>query len=213
MGTGAVDDRALGLGIAGHRARGRPPLSAATLALVVRPATRAEIPLLETLIASSADALGRGYYSAAETQAAIAHVFGVDSDLVDDGTYLVAEDGAGRILGCGGWSRRRTLFGGDNFAGRTPGFLDPAVDAARIRAFFVAPEAARQGVASRLLAECEARAAAAGFTRMALMATLPGVPFYAARGYAAGEPIEQRCGETPVRFVPMSREVRRAERG
>ncbi len=171
----------------------------------VRAATHAEIPHLEILITASARALGEGFYSAAETEAAIAHVFGVDSDLVADGTYLVAADADGAILGCGGWSRRRTLFGGDNFAARETGFLDPAEDAARIRAFFVSPQAARRGVASRLLAECETRAAAAGFTRMALMATLPGVPFYAARGYVAGEPIMLQCGETSVRFVPMER--------
>lgn len=180
--------------------------------LAIRPATPADVPRLEPLIAASARALGRGFYSDAETGAAIAHVFGVDSDLVEDGTYLVAEDDAGAILGCGGWSRQRTLFGGDRFAGRTPGFLDPAEDAARIRAFFIAPDAARRGIASRLLAECETRAVAAGFSRTALMATLPGVPFYAARGYAAGAPVELRCGETIVRFVPMDREVGPAAR-
>jgi GNAT superfamily N-acetyltransferase len=173
--------------------------------LVIRAATHAEIPHLERLIAASARELGRGFYTATESEAAISHVFGVDSDLVDDGTYLVAEDGDGTILGCGGWSRRRTLFGGDNFSGREAGFLDPREDAARIRAFFVSPLAARRGVASRLLAECEARAVEAGFARMALMATLPGVPFYAVRGYVAGDPIELQCGETSVRFVPMKR--------
>ena len=127
--------------------------------LRVRAATRAEIPLLESLIAASARELGKGFYTDAENEAAIACVFGVDSDLVDDGTYLVAEDEGGAILGCGGWSRRRTLFGGDNFS------------------------------------------------RMALMATLPGEPFYAARGYAAREPIELQCGETNVRFVPMERSL------
>ncbi|NIJ07156.1 GNAT superfamily N-acetyltransferase [Sphingomonas vulcanisoli] len=172
---------------------------------ILRPATRGEIAALEGLIRTSARELGRGFYSDAETEAAITHVFGVDSDLVDDGTYLIAEDGAGRLLGCGGWSRRRTLFGGDNFAGRASGLLDPAEDAARIRAFFVAPQAARMGIASRLLAECETRAAAAGFTRMALMATLPGVPFYAARGYVAGGEILQPCGEIALRFVPMEK--------
>ncbi|WP_254602014.1 GNAT family N-acetyltransferase [Sphingomonas bacterium] len=177
----------------------------ATPDLVIRAADRGEIPSLERLIASSARALGQGYYSDAETEAAIAHVFGVDSDLVDDGSYLVATDADGRLLGCGGWSRRRTLFGGDNFAGRTPGFLDPAEDAARIRAFFVAPGAARMGIASALLAECEQRAAAMGFTRMALMATLPGVPFYAARGYVEGETIRQQCGDVAVRFISMSK--------
>jgi GNAT superfamily N-acetyltransferase len=170
----------------------------------IRPARADEVPALERLIAASARALSRGFYSEVEAEAAIAHVFGVDSELVRDGTYLVAEDGD-TIVGCGGWSRRRTLFGGDNFAARESGFLDPAVDAARIRAFFVAPGQERRGIASALLHACEAAAAEAGFTRMALMATLPGVPFYAAAGYVAGEPIAHRCGEVSVGFVPMDK--------
>lgn len=177
-----------------------------TFSLVVRPALAGEIATLERLIAASARILSRGFYSEEETEAAIAHVFGVDTALVDDGTYLVAEDGT-QLLGCGGWSRQRTLFGGDRFAARETGFLDPAVDAARIRAFFVAPEAARRGVGAALLSSCEERAADAGFTRTALMATLPGVPFYARHNYVAGEPITQPCGDISVRFVPMNKDL------
>lgn len=170
----------------------------------IRPARSFEVAELEALIASSARALGPPFYTAAETEAAIAHVFGVDSELVSDGSYLVAErDGA--LAGCGGWSRRTTLFGGDRFSGRSSGFLDPAIDAARIRAFFVAPGHARQGVGDALLSACEAAAAAHGFTRTALMATLPGQPFYAARGYVAAQAITLDCGGTPVRFVPMDK--------
>ncbi|PZU07287.1 MAG: GNAT family N-acetyltransferase [Sphingomonas sp.] len=176
--------------------------------LTIRPARRDEIPTLEAMIAASARVLSRGFYSEEETEAAIEHVFGVDTDLVDDGTYLIVED-EGRLLGCGGWSRQRTLFGGDRFAARTPGFLDPAIDAARIRAFFVAPEAARRGVGAALLAACEDRARAAGFTRAALMATLPGVPFYARHDYVAGEAIEQMCGDCPVRFIAMTKDLLR----
>lgn len=172
----------------------------------IRPALPAEIPALEALIAASARALGPPFYSAPETEAAIAHVFGVDSELVCDGSYLVAERG-GALAGCGGWSRRTMLFGGDRFAGRASGFLDPAHDAARIRAFFVAPGHARQGVGDALLSACEAAAAAHGFTRTALMATLPGQPFYAARGYVAAAPITLDCGGTPVRFVPMDKSL------
>lgn len=180
--------------------------AAVALDPLVRRATRRDIPALEKLIPASARVLGRGFYSDAESQAAITNIFGVDSDLVADGTYLVATDRDGAILGCGGWSRRRTLFGGDNFQGRTSGFLDPAEDAARIRAFFVAPDAARRGVASRLLGDCETAARDAGFRRLALMATLPGVPFYAARGYHADAAIRQACGDIEVRFVPMRKE-------
>lgn len=170
----------------------------------LRAATAAETPALEALIAASARALGRGYYTDAETEAAITHVFGVDSALVADGTYLVAEvDGA--LAGCGGWSARRTLFGGDRFAARADDALDPTVDAARIRAFFVAPAFARRGVGAAILRACETAAATAGFGRTELMATLPGVPFYAAYGYVAATAIDYDCGGVPVRFVPMSR--------
>jgi N-acetylglutamate synthase-like GNAT family acetyltransferase len=172
----------------------------------IRAATPAEIPALEQLIAASARALGPPFYTAAETEAAITHVFGVDSELVGDGSYLVAERN-GAIAGCGGWSRRATLFGGDRFQGRESGLLDPSRDAARIRAFFVAADHARQGVGDALLAACEAAARAAGFNRTALMATLPGQPFYAARGYVAQPAVTLDLGGIPVRFVPMDKHL------
>lgn len=172
--------------------------------LTIRPARADEIPALEDLITASARQLSRGYYTDEEIEAAIAHVFGVDSELVRDGTYLVveAEDG---VLGCGGWSRRATLFGSDRFAGRESGLLDPARDAAKIRAFFVAPAAARRGVGAALLKACEDAAAAAGFTRTELMATLPGEPFYAVKGYQPLPAITVDCGGVAVRFVPMGK--------
>lgn len=173
-------------------------------AVTLRPATVGDIPALEAMIARSARALGRGYYTAAETEAAIAYVFGVDSTLVADGSYLVAE--ADSVLaGCGGWSARRTLFGGDRFAAREDAMLDPANDAARVRAFFVAPGFARQGVGAAILGACEAAAVAAGFRAAALMATLPGVPFYAAHGYVADAATVHDCGGVAVTFVPMRR--------
>jgi GNAT superfamily N-acetyltransferase len=173
--------------------------------MIVRPAVHAEIPMLEALIETSARILSRGHYDEAEIEAAVAYVFGVDSDLVDDGTYLVAEGPGGAIIGCGGWSKRRTLFGGDQAGGRDSGQLNPATDAARIRAFFTAPGYERQGVASRLLAACENAAREAGFLRAALMATLPGLPFYSAHGYRAGEALDHPCGGTAVPFVPMEK--------
>ena len=163
-----------------------------------------DVPELEMLIAASAERLSQGFYTDDETRAAIKHVFGVDTDLVADGSYLIAEDGAA-LLGCGGWSARRTLFGSDRFAARETGRLDPVTDAARIRAFFVAPEQARRGVGSALLDACEAAAAAAGFHMTTLMATLPGVPFYARRGYLADEAVTLDLGDVPVRFVPMTK--------
>lgn len=175
--------------------------------LHIRPARADEIPALEAIITASARILSQGFYTPAETEAAITHVFGVDSELVADGTYLVVEDAAGDRLGCGGWSKRATLFGGDKFAGRESGLLDPARDAAKVRAFFVAPQAARKGVGAALLKACEDAAAAAGFARTELMATLPGVPFYTAYGYVAQGQIEEDCGGVQVRFVPMTKQL------
>lgn len=175
--------------------------------LAIRPARHEEIPALERLIAASARALSQGFYTPEEAEAAIAHVFGVDSELVDDGTYFVAAapDDPDQVLGCGGWSRRATLFGSDRFAGRESGLLDPARDAAKIRAFFIAPAAARRGVGAALLKACEEAAQRCGFARTELMATLPGLPFYAANGYVAGTETTVDCDGIPVRFVPMAK--------
>lgn len=174
--------------------------------ITIRPAVSAEIPALERLITASARALSQGYYTPEQIEAAISHVFGVDSELVADGSYLVATDGDD-LLGCGGWSRRATLFGGDRFAGRASGLLDPARDAAKIRAFFVAPQAARRGVGAALLAACETAAAAAGFARTELMATMPGVPFYQVRGYVPGAAVSIDCGGVAVPFLAMHKQL------
>ncbi len=175
-------------------------------AIAIRAATASDIPALERLIAMSARALGRGFYTDDEIEAAITHVYGVDTTLIADGSYLVAEI-EGALAGCGGWSRRATLFGGDRYADRAPDLLDPARDAARIRAFFVAPGCERRGVATALLQRCEAAAAAAGFGCAALMATRPGVPFYAAHGYRSGATVTVDAGGTAVVFVPMTKAV------
>lgn len=170
--------------------------------MIIRPARPDEIPVLERLIAASARQLSIGFYSREETEAAITHVFGVDSELVGDGTYLVVELD-GRIAGCGGWSRRATLFGSDRFAQRQMGFVDPSAAPAKIRAFFIAPEFARRGIGSALLDACEQAARAAGFTQAELMATLPGVPFYAAHGYRPAGEVVQHYDGIALRFVPM----------
>ena len=138
-----------------------------------------------------------------EYRAAIAHVFGVDTTLIADGTYFVAEV-AGKLQGCGGWSKRRTLFGGDQYAARDAAFSNPAIDAAKIRAFFVHPQAARAGLGRALLARCETEARAAGFKAAELMSTLPGVSFYRACGYLPGTPVSFTVGEgLGIEFVPM----------
>jgi GNAT superfamily N-acetyltransferase len=171
----------------------------------IRRATLDERAALERLIDASARGLSRGDYSDEQIEAAVASVFGVDTDLVLDGTYYVAEAG-GELIGCGGWSRRRTLFGGDRFAARDSGLLDPATEPAKIRAFFVRPDWARRGVGAAILAECEREARAAGFRTIELMATLPGVRLYAARGYEAGRRVAYEiAGGVTIEFVPMKK--------
>ncbi len=150
----------------------------------IRPALQHDIPTLQRLIPESARALSRGWYSPQQIESAIRYVFGVDSRLIADATYYVADVG-GEIAGCGGWSKRKTLFGGDQMKDSDDPLLDPTCDAARIRAFFVHPRWARQGIGRRLIETCEQAARAAGFRRMELAATLPGEPLYAAMGYAA----------------------------
>ena len=173
----------------------------------IRRATLGDRPALERLIAESARGLSRGDYSEAQVEAALASIFGVDTDLIRDGTYYVAEAGD-EPVGCGGWSKRRTLFGGDRFAARDSGSLDPRTEPAKIRAFFVHPGWARRGVAGRILETCEREAKAEGFRSLELMATLPGVPFYAARGYEGTERVSYEIADgVKIEFVPMRKEL------
>lgn len=150
--------------------------------LTPRLATFEDIPELQQLIALSARRLSKDYYSDAETEGAIKYVFGVDSQLIADGTYFVVES-KDHIIACGGWSRRNTLFGGDQHKDRADPLLNPAIDAARIRAFFVHPDWARKGIGKMLITLCEKAACQYGFTRMEIGATLPGVPLYESMGY------------------------------
>lgn len=175
--------------------------------LRLRPATPADIPALAELIVRSARVLSRGFYTDAETESAIRFVFGVDSALVSDGTYFVVERGD-RFVACGGWSRRRALYGRDQRPVGPSEFLDPSRDAARIRAFFVAPEAARQGLGRLLFDRCAAEAQTAGFRSLELMATLPGVPFYESLGFAArGDETDVLPDGVALRFVRMERSL------
>jgi GNAT superfamily N-acetyltransferase len=161
---------------------------------------------LENLIARSIRELGAADYSPAQIEAALRGAFGLDTSLIRDGTYFVVVTEGRLIVACGGWSRRRTLFGSDARAERDESRLDPRVDAARIRAFFVDPAHARRGLGRAILARSEADARAEGFTRFELMATLPGVRLYEKCGYRAGEAVQHPLpgGET-IRFVPMSK--------
>ena len=172
-------------------------------------ATPGDLSALQTLIPLSVRALSRSHYSDIQIESAIRHVFGVDTQLIADGTYFVAAvgEGAGReIIGCGGWSRRRTLYGGDQWKVGEDALLDPVHEPARIRAFFVHPEWARQGVATHLMAPCLQSARAAGFERLELMATLPGEPLYRAFGFAALERVEATLPDgVAIPFVRMGR--------
>ena len=138
---------------------------------------------IQQLIAESARYLSREHYNDAQIEAAIATVFGVDTDLIEDGTYFVAES-AGVMVGCGGWRRRKTLFGGDQYSSRDKGYLDPESERAKIRAFFIHPNHARKGIARAILTRCEDEARAQGFHALELMATLPGIAFYKSCGFS-----------------------------
>jgi GNAT superfamily N-acetyltransferase len=155
----------------------------------LRRAEPADVPNLNALIDASVRGLQAADYTPAQIDAALKAVYGVDTQLIADGTYFIAES-AGEIVGCGGWSKRRTLYGGDQFTAREDSLLDPAREPAKIRAFFVHPDWVRRGIASLILEACESAAAAAGFTRLEMGATLTGVPFYSTRGYAQCERIE-----------------------
>ena len=147
--------------------------------LIVRQAVLADVPALEELIRASVRGLQAADYTREQREQALELVFGVDTQLIEDGTYFVAEtmvDGNQAIAGCGGWSKRKTLYGSDHCAGREDALLNPDQDAAKIRAFFVHPDWARRGVGSRILEVCEAAAAAAGFRHLEMGATLTGVP-------------------------------------
>lgn len=173
----------------------------------IRKASLADRDEIQRLIAQSARGLSREHYSDAQIEAAIATIFGVDSDLIDDGTYFVA-DSAGLLIGCGGWSRRRKLFGGDQYSTRDAAYLDRASEPAKIRAFFVHPDHARKGVGRALLDRCEQEAAAHGFRAVELLSTLPGVKFYESCGYARQGNLDLNLSENvKLGFVPMRKEI------
>jgi N-acetylglutamate synthase-like GNAT family acetyltransferase len=172
----------------------------------IRLATEADIPALRELIDASVRDLQTEDYSAEQIDNALKTVFGVDSQLIADETYFAAEArksgaeassdarGAFALAGCGGWSKRKKLYGGDAWTAQRQEFLDPALDAAKIRAFFISPPLARLGVGSKILDACETAATAAGFRRFEMGATLTGVKLFRARGYVAMEEIALPIG-------------------
>ncbi len=171
----------------------------------LRPAEAADLPALDALISVSVRELSRHIYTDAEIESGLRYVFGPDSALIADGTYFVLEDG-GALAAAGGWSRRRTLYGGDQAKSGPDPLLDAATEPARIRAFFVHPAYARRGLARRLLEHCASLARAEGFRALELMATLPGVPLYRALGFEALESSAPVLPDgVPLRMLRMRR--------
>ena len=171
----------------------------------IRLATPADLPALRELIPLSVRALSQAHYSEAQIESAIRYVFGPDTQLISDGTYFVVQT-ENTVVGCGGWSRRRTLYGGDQMKASEDPLLDPTTEAARIRAFFVHPAWARRGIGSAILEACFSAAREAGFQRLELMATLPGVPLYRAFGFEIAEPVETPLPDgVAVPFIRMVR--------
>ncbi|MET3979261.1 GNAT superfamily N-acetyltransferase [Mucilaginibacter sp. UYP25] len=157
--------------------------------ITTRLATFDDVAELQQLIGLSVRGLNTAYYTPKQIESAIKYIFGIDSQLITDGTYYVAEKDNIKA-GCGGWSKRNTLFGGDQHKETEDPLLDPMKDSARIRAFFVHPDYARQGIGRKIINVCEDAAKANGFTTFELGATLPGVPLYEAMGYEAVERID-----------------------
>ena len=167
------------------------------MSIRLRLAIPEDTPVLRGLIDASVRGLQAHDYTPEQIEAALKSVYGVDSQLIADGTYFVAEsesDMGPLIVACGGWSKRKTLYGGDQWVGREPELLDPERDSAKIRAFFVHPEWTRRGIGSMILEACETAALSAGFRRFEMGATLSGVPLYQARGYAALEDLAVPLG-------------------
>jgi len=173
----------------------------------LRVALPSDVPVLQALIVRSGLGLSAPFYSAEQAAAVTRHVFGVDSQLIADATYLMIELD-GRAVACGGWSRRRTLYGGDQHKEGPDPLLDPDREPARIRAFFVEPGFERRGLGSRLLAACTAAARAAGFRSIELGGTLPGEPLYRAHGFEVVERMSLHLpGAIEVPLVRMRREL------
>lgn len=166
-----------------------------------RLARREDLPALRALMERAIGELQQPFLSAAQI-AASRQLMGLDTQLVDDGTYFIVEIGAA-LAGCGGWSRRATLYGGDRSPGRSPALLDPARDAARVRAMYTHPDYVRRGVGSLILKLCEKAARAEGYARIELMATLAGEPLYRAAGYTLVEVVVDARGgaDVPLRLM------------
>ncbi len=176
--------------------------------LTSRAATHADIPLLLRVMEAAISELQREFLDEAQIRASRA-IMGLDTQLIDDETYYAVECD-GQIAGCGGWSRRATLYGSDHSAGRDSALLDPAADAARVRAMYTNPDFARRGVGRLILSLCEAAAGAEGFASMELMATMSGRPLYEAYGFESIEHAENSSGGAVVPLVRMRKAISRS---
>jgi len=170
-----------------------------------RLARRADVAALAALMEAAIAQLQAPFLDAAQIAASRA-LMGLDRQLIDDGTYFVVEQGAA-LAGCGGWSRRATVYGGDHSPGRDPALLDPARDAARVRAMYTHPAFARRGVGRLILALCEDAARGEGFSRAELVATLAGEPLYAACGYRPTQRFSDDRGGVAVPLVRMAKDL------
>jgi GNAT superfamily N-acetyltransferase len=170
---------------------------------VIRLASEADLPALRAMMARAIAELQSDFLSPAEVEASKA-VMGLDTQLIADGCYFIAEID-GQLAGSGGWSRRATLYGGDHSAGRDARLLDPATEAARVRAMYTHPDFTRRGVGRAVLTACQDAARAAGFSRVELMATLAGVPLYTVAGFEPIERILDTNAPVPVPLVRMGK--------
>jgi GNAT superfamily N-acetyltransferase len=177
------------------------------MGLQIRTATPADIPALTVVMDASITVLQRGFLTEEQITASRA-VMGLDRQLIEDGTYYVVEID-GEVAGCGGWSRRATLFGSDHTPGRDAHPLNPATDAARVRAMYTNPRFARRGVGRCILERCEAAAAEEGFTRLELMGTLSGEPLYTAYGFVVTERVDLGSDGVAIPAVHMEKPIAR----
>lgn len=175
------------------------------MVLTHRLARRSDVDALRALMEASIAELQKGFLDPAQIASSRA-IMGLDTQLIDDGTYFVVECDGG-IAGCGGWSRRATLYGGDHSSARDTSLLDPAKDAARVRAMYTHPSHTRKGIGTLILSLCENAARAEGFGSVQLMATLSGVPLYTARGYEPQDRITDDRGGVPVPLVRMTKRL------
>ena len=178
---------------------------ATEVGLTIRPAKLDDVPAMRAIMDDAIVELQRGFINSEQIESSKA-IMGIDTQLIEDGTYYVVElDGT--IAGCGGWSRRATLYGHDTTAGRDAHLLDPATEPARVRAMYTNPAFTRRGVGRLILETCEQAAAAEGFTRLSLVSTLAGLPLYTSYGFVETERGQDDQGGAPVPLVYMGKPV------